>query len=96
MLGAQGLAQQGIVEQVDLSHCQVVGCSPVGVELSNLLGSGHSLTPGALHGGAGRPDRAWAIPPWHGGDMRVLVVNAGSSSLKLSILDGDDSSLMDV
>ncbi|HVA03707.1 MAG TPA: acetate/propionate family kinase [Acidimicrobiales bacterium] len=28
--------------------------------------------------------------------MRVLVVNAGSSSLKLSILDGDDSSLVDV
>ncbi len=26
--------------------------------------------------------------------MRVLVVNAGSSSLKLSVLDGDDSSLM--
>ena len=37
VLGPQRLAKQGIVEQVDLPDRQVVGGSPVRVELSELL-----------------------------------------------------------
>ena len=40
VLGSQRLAKQGVVEQVDLTHRQVVGGPPVAVDRLECLGCG--------------------------------------------------------
>src|ERR1022692_3537840 len=97
VLGDQGAAQQGVVHEIDLAHRQVVGGPEVLVELSQFVplrwgGGARGVDIGH------RPSIRRIGDPcpsvcrcdgsiWHRGHVNILVVNAGSSSLKLRLLD---------
>jgi len=56
VLGCEGLAQQGVVEQVDLTHGQVVRRAPPGVDPAQLLvveGAGRAAGGGDAVGAVG-------------------------------------------
>ena len=106
VLGSEGPAQQRVVHEVDLAGGQVVGGPEVGIELAELLGPGlrwswEQSVPviglSSANGSIGSVSRSGDVRSrsiWQGGWVHVLVVNAGSSRLKLRLLDGQDDAVV--
>ncbi len=103
VLGDERTAQQGVVHEVDLARGQVVGGPEVGVELAQRVILGRSgvdvhcrcqssalLSAHAWWTCPSSRRRCWSCAIWQGGWVNILVVNAGSSSLKLRLLDDAD------